>query len=169
MNERITAKGFTLIEILIVLVITAIIMAVAAMTLGHMGKGRRERMTVEAFMNVVTVAEQQAILTPSVLGLAFYAEGYQFFQYEAGAWKPLHDDVLSNQTAFKNLLTANLTFVSGHDEDIKSHAAKPVIIFSPSGFVTPFVLNLQGENHIYMITVQNNGTSTMTEKAIRHD
>ncbi|OGT39467.1 MAG: type II secretion system protein GspH [Gammaproteobacteria bacterium RIFCSPHIGHO2_12_FULL_38_14] len=168
-----STSGFTLIEILVVLIIIAIITAVAVMAFGHMGRARRERIVAEQLMRAITIGEQQAILTPSILGLGFDPSGYQFFQYEitlnshAGVWKPLNNS-LSNPTAFKNLFIARLTFVSGYSAEIKIHASHPIIIFSPGGKVTPFILNLQGENHIYIITVHNNATSTLLEKKMNH-
>ncbi len=170
---RVRVSGFTLIEILVVLVIVAIIMAVAVMSLGHMGRGRHERMVVQQFTRVITEAQQQAILTPEVLGLSFHSGGYQFYEYQpptklhSASWQSLRDDVLSNVSAFRNLLTAQLTTVSGYTAKIKTQAASPIIIFSPSGSVTPFILNLQGDNRIYSVSVENNGNAIVTERAAK--
>ena len=168
-------RGFTLIEILVVLVIIAIIIAVTVISFGDMGRGRREHMAVQQFARVLNAAQQQAILTPAILGLGFHSEGYQFYQYQppiqsrAGIWKPLQNDVLSNANAFRDLLTARLTNVSDYTETIQSHASHPVIIFGSGGSVTPFVLTLQGEKLLYTISVQNNGVVTVTQRALSHD
>lgn len=170
-----TQSGFTLIEILVVLVIVAIVIAITVISFGDMGRGRRERMAVEQLVRVIGAAQQQAILTPAVLGLGFHSEGYQFYQYQfpgkshPGAWKPLRDDVFSNVTAFHDLFIARLAHVAGFEETTKSHASQPIITFSPGGSVVPFVLTLQGEKLLYTLSVQDNGVATVAHRVITHD
>jgi len=167
---RINSVGFTLIEILVVLVIVAIIIAVAVLALGNMGQGRREHAAVQELVRVIGAAQQQAILTPAILGLGFHSDGYRFYQYRAAmkrdkaAWIPLHNDVLSNPVAFHDLLIAQLTAVSGYTETTESHASHPIIFFSSGGSVTPFVLTLQGEKITYIVSVQNNGVVKVMQK-----
>jgi hypothetical protein len=48
------------------------------------------------------------------------------------------------------------TYATGQDNQVK-----PEILFLPSGYVTPFVLELAGSTHDFMITVTNNGTVTV--------
>lgn len=146
-------RGFTLIEILVVIIIVSIITVVAVLAFGHFGRGRREKLILEQFARVIPIAQEQAILTPVVLGLHIDAQGYHFLQYDilfAGrkdAWKPMRDTVLSNPRAFKNLFKIDKT---------KSIIAKE-LLFLPSGFVTPFVLTLKGASHTYTMSVKNNG------------
>lgn len=162
MSKRV--RGFTLIEVLIVLVIVAIITAVAVIAFGQFGRGRREKIIVNQFARVIGVAQQQAILTPAVLGLGLSATGYQFYQYnmslssKGGDWQPLRSDVLSNTKAFQNVFIVNTTFISAYTAQEKNDSAKPAILFLPSGFVTPFVLELKGSKQLFVITVKNNGT-----------
>lgn len=149
------SRGFTLIEILVVLIIVAIITAVAVIAFGQFGRGRRERIVAEQFERVIAVAQQQAILTPEVLGLRITANGYCFYQYEitssvqASEWKPLRADVLSNPHAFQRLFT------------VKNADTKSTIVFLPNGYVTPFALKLKGSAHDFLMTVKNNGVVKM--------
>ena len=133
---------------------------------GQFGRGRRERVIAEQFVRVIKVAQQQAILTPEILGLGITAKGYRFYQYEillaskSAQWKPLRDDALSNLNAFKNVFNPNVKSIAAFDLKNKADA-NPHILFLPSGFVTPFVLELKGSAHTFVITVKNNGVATM--------
>lgn len=160
-------SGFTLIEVLVVLIIVAIITAVAVMAFGQFGRGRREKIIADQFARVITIAQQQAILTPTVLGLGVSAKGYQFYQLEISLtskkqnWQPLRNDVLSNKNAFKNVFDADVKSISA-SESKDNNNVSPRILFLPSGFVTPFVLELNGAKNHFVITVKNNGVVNVT-------
>jgi type II secretion system protein H len=153
--------GFTLIEVLVVLIIVAIITAVAVIAFGHFGRGLRERIVVEQFERVITVAQQQAILTPAVLGLGISAKGYRFYRYTRNAagkptWQSMND-VLSKPIAFHHLFSLHVKIIGAYDNAKQTRESQPAILFLPSGFVTPFELDLIGSVNDFSLTVQNNG------------
>src|SRR3990167_3252437 len=161
--------GFTLIEVLVVLLIVSIITAVAVMALGDQfgGKTRREKIVIEQFSQTITIAQQQAILTPAVLGLGVTTDGYRYYTYEPqtvaktqGHWETV-PGVLSRAKAFQNLFSVHVAAVEGvhYDSDtagLKSQSSIPAIVFLPSGYVTPFEVTLKGEKS-YTVTVSSNG------------
>lgn len=157
-----THTGFTLIEVLIVLIIVSIITAVAVLAFGHFGRGRRERIVVQQLTRVITVAQQQAILSPMVLGLTITADGYVFYRYQpatrttAEKWLPLSDDVLSNKNAFRHLFQVTVKSIAAFSA--AAQHTTPSILFLPSGFVTPFTLTLSGAHTPIQLMVKNNGT-----------
>lgn len=167
MQNNKSTQGFTLIEVLIVLVIVAIITAVAVIAFGQFGRSRREKIIAEQFVQTITVAQQQAILTPEILGLGISASGYQFYQFEvssdekSGGWVTLGNDVLSRATGFKNVFNVDVKSIPTFSPALNNNSAKPAIVFLSSGFVTPFVLELTGDAHVYTITVKNNGVTQM--------
>jgi len=162
MKRKTISHAFTLIEILVVLIIVAIITSVAVLAFGNFGRGRREKIIVNQFVRTIIVAEQQAILTPAVLGLGITNRGYHFFQYEIssttkkGHWQPLRDDVLSNAEAFQNVFDANIKSISSA-ESKNINDKKLEILFLPTGFVTPFVLELKAKDHTFVVMMKNNG------------
>lgn len=162
-------RGFTLIEVLVVLVIVAIITAVAVIAFGSFGRGRREQIIAEQFVRTMTVAQQQAILTPSVLGLGITPAGYQFYQLTLSSdgkkyhWVSLQRDALSHPDAFKNVFRAEVTAIATAESHAHNNeqTATPHILFLPSGFVTPFSLQLTGVKKYAEITVKNNGVAVL--------
>lgn len=165
------ARAFTLIEVLVVLIIIAIITAVSVLVFGQFGRGRREKMIVQQFARTIRVAQQQAILTPVVLGLGVSATGYQFYQYElpqvapatTSEWHPLQNDALSKPRAFKSVFHTTVKSIATYAGVPNGHDVNPAILFLPSGYVTPFVIELSGDKRSFTITVTNNGTVTTHE------
>src|SRR3990167_3049129 len=159
-NDR--PVGFTLIEVLVVLLIVAIITAVAVIAFsGVAQKTRREKIVIEQFVQTITVAQQQAILAPSVLGLGLSTTGYRYYRYQSqstGRWEPL-SNALSRPDAFQEIFTVNIASMEGfHGAEVANTGMRgsvPTIIFLPSGYVTPFTLVLNGEKNNYTITVTN--------------
>ncbi len=154
-------KGFTLIEVLVVLIIISIITAIAVLAFGQFGRGRREKIIVQQFTRTITAAQQQAILTPMVLGLAITPDGYQFYQFHASLkksseWVLLRNDVMSNSTAFRSVFNVNVKSIATFSLS-KQDKKTPAILFLPSGYVTPFTLELKGGKNVFHIDVKNNG------------
>src|SRR3989338_4580935 len=125
-------RGFTLIEILVVLVIIAILTAVTVFAFGHFGRGRREQMIANQFSRVISAAEQEAILTSTVLGLGISSQGYQFYRYQlsannhqTGDWQPLQS-ILSNKTAFHDVFDARVLSIA-HVDSVSKKTEAPRI------------------------------------------
>lgn len=160
-------RGFTLIEVLVVLVIVAIITAVAVMAFGDFGRGRSEKIGVETFTRIIGVAQSQAILTPQVLGLSITPKGFLFYTWTPkntqGKWKPIKDSILSQPNAFAGLFDAQVKTVSRYDPTDQNTQTTPIIVFLPSGYVTPFELMLKGKEHHFDVTVSSNAAFKITD------
>jgi general secretion pathway protein H len=163
-----TDTGFTLIEILIVLVIVAIITAVAVMAFGHFGQSRREKIIVEQFVSTIGAATAQAIFTPMVMGLSLNAEGYHYYAYQVSAkgnarWVVIDNSLLTHPSVFAHVLDVRMKAVNTFEPSEDN--ALPSILILPSGYVTPFVVELTGDTQVFTIHVQNNGSVEMTAHA----
>lgn len=143
---RAHSRAFTLIELLIVLVIITIITAVSVLAFGSMGRSRHEQIITHQFARTVSMAQQQAIFESEVLELIINNQGYYFLVYRNGKWSALHYDVFSQRKIFHSRfqIKINHIFVSKNEN-------APPILFLPSGFVTPFVLQLQDGKNKYII------------------
>lgn len=163
--------GFTLIEILVVLVIVAILTAVAVLSFGHFGRGRQQKLIVQQFMRVIAGVQQQAIIMPAVMGLLVFPDGYRIeecaklIDSQCRQWKKMTDDPFSNDQAFANRFDVS---VSGEQSVTFGHLDSvhvPWIVFVPSGYVTPFDLTLKSQMKTFHIQVFSNGRVIMKEGA----
>ena len=154
-------QGFTLIEILIVLVIIGITFGFALIAFGDFGESRRILFSVEQLVTTIRLAQQQAILESSTLGLSIDHSGYQFFQLQNNTqWKPISDKGVFKMTYFPQdtLLTLKT--------NRRAPAGAPAIIISSTGDITPFSLKFGStkENSIALLVGKHNGDLNVNSK-----
>lgn len=163
------SKGYTLIEILIVLFIVSIVTSMAFVTIGG-NENRRLESFANELTQMLTLAEEQAMLQPSVLGLSVNEQALQFASYETQeeekkkSWVPLTDKLLGHHRIPKGVELA----IEVGDKRTSSMDAKkdeknnPQIIISTNGDVTPFTIYVgkPGEKPRYIIKGHADGSVT---------
>jgi general secretion pathway protein H len=151
------AAGFTLVEVLVVLFIMSIVTSVALLTINHNENRRLEAFTNELVQRM-TLAEEEAMLQPAVLGLSIQDGMIQFARYQPVenekkiSWQPLHDHVLSD-----------VAIPAGMEVNAKSSGKKIAwIIFSTNGDITPFTIYIakKGKSPRYIINGDAGGNIT---------
>ncbi len=161
-------QGFTLIEILVVLFIISIVTTVALLSIS-----RNENTQIESFANELTqsltLAEEQAMLQPVVLGLALDGKSFQFTSLETTgaekkkAWVPMEDNVLGKHNIPSNLeVSIKVGDASKEDADEDENHDKPKVIISTNGDITPFSIYVgkKGQLPRYVITGDADGNVT---------
>ncbi|KTC93355.1 type II secretory pathway protein LspH [Legionella cincinnatiensis] len=146
--------GFTLIEILIVLVIIGITFGFALISFGDFGESRRILFAAEQLLNKLQLAQQQAILETSTLGLRISNDSYQILQLQNNSqWKPI-----SNKGLFKITYFPQDTHIS-LKTNRRTPSGVPSIILTSSGDMTPFSLYFgnEQEHNMALIVGKANG------------
>ncbi|MDI9245296.1 type II secretion system minor pseudopilin GspH [Marinobacter sp. CHS3-4] len=139
------SAGFTLIEILVVLVVVGMLVALATFTLG--GNSLRRDLDNEAqklFLLMQTVSEQ-AIINNTELGLVLEEDAYRFVAYDEqrGSWKPSGERLYRQRKMPEWLVVTEYIendaprLASSEDDEIR-----PDIVLFSSGEATPFELEL---------------------------
>lgn len=157
-------KGFTLIEVLIVMLIISIVGAASLLTISRNKNSQLENFSKQ-LVSLITLAEQQAMLQPAVLGLAFTADTLQFYQYQeknskeessVSHWIALTDSVLGSRRIPKNTQISLIMQGKAHS----ANSLEPQIIISTGGDLTPFVIRI-GEKDSpprYQVTGSEDGS-----------
>ena len=159
-------QGFTLIEILIVLVIIGITFGFALIAFGDFGESRRILFSAEQLVNTLRLAQQQAILETSTLGLRIDNTGYQFLKLQNNTqWRSISDKGVYKMTYFPQDTKITLKTIS------HTPAGSPAIIITSTGDMTPFTLSFGNnkESNIALLIGKRNGdlhfnTKTSSEK-----
>ena len=82
-------KGFTLLEVMLVVLIIGIITSLAVYSLSPMGPSRQAKSEAQGLMAALDYAQQQAILSHQPYGLKIKPKGYEFVAYQgSGQWVP---------------------------------------------------------------------------------
>ena len=127
--------GFTLIEILVVVVIISITMGFALMAFGDFGNKRRMLVSAEQFTHDIKLVQQQALLEGSVLGIAFNQQSYNVLTYsQTNGWQPFKARRLHARSFPKG--------VHIHLEKNQKKRFNPDIVINTSGELSPFTLQL---------------------------
>ena len=80
-------RGFTLVEILVVLLVIGILTAIAVVSLSAIGQAPRSEQAARRLASLIELASQQAVLTGNRYGLRVSRDGYVFYQRHDGAWE----------------------------------------------------------------------------------
>lgn len=128
-------RGFTLIEILVVIVITGIILSVTLLAFGDFGAGRKAVVSAEHFASYVKLVQHRAILEVNTLGININRNGYETFRFEQGLrWQPMPKNSLFHWQPFPKHVVVSLKAA------IRNRDNRPDIVINPSGDMSPFEL-----------------------------
>jgi general secretion pathway protein H len=76
-------KGFTLIEILVVIVIVATVLSVALLSFGILGNDRDLRTEAKRFVALTEVVQDEAAMQGREFGIELMTAGYRFVEFDA--------------------------------------------------------------------------------------
>ena len=87
--------GFTLIEILVVMVIVGIIAAIATLSIGVLGRDTEAEDQAKRLYAILSEAREESEMQGREFGLLIESDGYLFLQYDYARqrWLPLQDDL----------------------------------------------------------------------------
>ncbi len=151
--------GFTLIEVLIVMVIISIVASVAVITL-HTNQRKTYETLANELVNAILLAEEEAMLRPAVVGLGFTSNTFQFFTVQRDAktnqnkWMPIQKPALKAHP-----LPANTQIILKIHGETVAINGQPQLIITPSNDLTPFVILIgkHDENPYYQVIGKANG------------
>lgn len=150
-------KGFSLIEILVVLLIIGITLGFALLAFGDFGEKRRIVNTAEQFKNYVKLVQQQAILETSTLGIQITQQGYRvFFLDSAGKWQPMPPKGIFRNHLFPDKIVTHFRETQG-----KHHL---IITLQASGDMSAFKLDFGTQKKADIVTVIGDQDGELTLK-----
>lgn len=157
-----TNSGFTLIEILVVLVLVGLLAALAVFTMGGNSQQRELLNEVRELYLLMQTASEQAVLNNRELGLLFEENGYQFvaFQDETGDWKASGERIFRAREFPAWLVTTQ--FIESDAPRLASVEDKlrPDLVFFSSGETTPFEIEFTiGSQSDYTHLLASDGIS----------
>ncbi len=137
-------RGFTLLEVMVVVVIIGIMLGVSALSMrgdSHAELLEREATRMIALLNL---ASQEAVMRSEQLAVRFSDDGYEFMLLQNGGWLPVEGDPTLRARRFPDDISLRLelqdnpppALLSGEESDF------PQVFLLSSGEMTPFVITL---------------------------
>lgn len=147
------SAGFTLLELMVVLVLIGIIFSFAMLSLGGDDLGEMMEQETRRLVTLLELASDEAVLRGEELAVHFSAEGYEFLILQDAAWQPSGDDGLLKAYQLPPGIEIRLEVdgdppgLTGQDDDEdEDEALTPQVFILSSGEMTPFTAILQSRD-----------------------
>ena len=146
-----SVSGFTLLEVLVVLVIIGIITAMAVVSTSVLGGDRQLDEEAQRLQAVLAQAREESMLDGRDVGLRVDRQGYDFLRFNGrvGAWELIAGDALLRERELPGGVNASLRLES-RDVELAPRASptedlppQPQVVVMASGDVIPFELLLR--------------------------
>lgn len=132
------SNGFTLIEIMVVMIIISVILSFATLSIGDGGLAQKLEQEAQRLSALLKLAKTEAIMQAKEMGVSFDKQGYRFYVLQAQKWQPftIQDDIFRPRTLPKGILTE----IHLEGEPIILNEAKntPQLLLLSSGEFSPF-------------------------------
>ena len=161
--------GFTLIEILVVIVIIAVLTSIAVLSIGVLGKDRGLETEGERYSDVAAAATEQAQLEGRDFGIRFGATEYEVLTYvtRRQRWESVADDRLYAIHELPAGVTARLEIegkLIQFADDKPGAPRVPQVLMYSSGDVSPYRLSFarDGSDDAWRVSGEADGTLKVT-------
>jgi general secretion pathway protein H len=135
-------RGYTLIELIIVILIIGLISAVILLRSGAVRFERKVTVFAEQLQSFIQVCQQQAILQPALIGIMIQADDYQAYYFSDE--EPPHWQSLATRDSFWQIRSVpkdiDLHLSSLNSQ--KTGGFAPQIVIQSNGDLTPFTIDI---------------------------
>lgn len=152
-------RGFTLIEILVVITIASIIASFAWLAFGDFGSSRNIISSAEHFASYVKLIQQIAILESNTFGIKLNQNHYDTYRLEPGnSWVLVPKRHVIHRYSFPEPAIITIKHETNH--------AGPDIVIDQSGNMTAFQMTISNsQTHLLSILGYENGTLEIKKPA----
>jgi general secretion pathway protein H len=163
LRDPVRQRGMTLVEVLIVMVIISIVSSVAILTINHNQNTQYDNLAKQ-LTNILSLAEEEAMLKPTILGLAFTDTSFQFYEYDdskkSNPWQPVKNKELGLHHLPDNTAVTVRIRNQNIPNDKNNETPNPHLIISTSGDIIPFILLIgkPGSKPRYQVVGEANGS-----------
>ena len=143
-NSKVNERGFTLLELLVVLLIVGIIVSFAGLSIGQRSS-RVVHDEAERLNGLFQMASDEAVMDGRELAVEFTKDGYRFLELnQDNKWVPVEKDNLFRERELPPDIKLDLV-IEGAEASFKDKKNLPKVFVLSSGELTPFTLTLSVE------------------------
>jgi len=171
------SKGFTLVEILVVVVIMAIVISLAVLSIGTTGRDAQLDEESRRIEGLVGLLHERALLEGRDFGLRIEPAAYEFVVYDSrrDRWMTLDQEhefrrrALPKGVSFQLELDSRIVVIKPMDRNLTSDATPaPQLAIAASGEGTPFRLTLLRDGTTARASVDGDALGKITRVSSDH-
>jgi general secretion pathway protein H len=172
------SKGFTLVEILVVVVIMAIVISLAVLSIGTTGRDAQLDEESRRIEGLVGLLHERALLEGRDFGLRIEPAAYEFVVYDSrrDRWMTFDQEhefrhrELPKGVSFQLQLDSQTVVIKPIDRSLSSNAAPPApqLAIAASGEGTPFHLTLLRDGTSAKASVDGDALGKITRISSDH-
>ncbi|MDD2722731.1 MAG: type II secretion system minor pseudopilin GspH [Methylovulum sp.] len=154
-----SAKGFTLLELLIVIVIIGIMGSLVTLSMRSGTQRDQQRQEAERIVALFNLATQEAMVRGMPMALECNRHGYRFLNLADGEWRTETEDAIFRERTLPAQLALSLMLDKQPLALIETTAGTskpdPQIVFTPDGDMGLFQITLNLQDSEETFTVSN--------------
>lgn len=146
-------QGFTLIEILVVMVLITVVVSVMLLSINLSSPAKRIEAVADKLQQQLLLAYQTAVLQQREFGFSLTPQGYAFVEYQEGEWFISEEKNLAPEI-LPEALEPTLLIDDQAIKPIKLDQPEPQVLLLSSGETTPFEFDLEDRDSAWRIKLQ---------------
>ncbi|MFQ5643199.1 MAG: type II secretion system minor pseudopilin GspH [Thiogranum sp.] len=148
-------RGFTLLELMVVLVIIGVLLTFVGLSTGGDARGEQMKREATRLMALIDMASEQAVMRSEQLAIRFDDRNYEFMLLQAGKWMPLQDDGPLRAREVPKGIELRLELEENPPPGLQVEDTEaPQVFLLSSGEMTPFTMTFSAPETEQRYTVK---------------
>lgn len=160
-------KGFTLVELMVVIVIMSIMLGFLVISIGGGERDKPLQDESKRISALIKLATEQSMLQSMEIGLLIDEDGYRFLTLHEESWSSLPENNFRQRKLPENI-QLELVTIEHLPPPKQLEQPIPQILLLSSGEMTPFELEIRGDDIDYYFSLTGSAMGKLTLQQIEY-